>query len=288
VASLNGKLGDYAECPAHVFADARTSFNLPYARPPLDIEPKLKEFKALGGNRFALTYEWIVNDKLAENYNSFVHFTNETAADGFSHIVFQADHKLPKPTSEWQPGDRIVDGPHEITVPDGDFTRFDIVIGLWVPTHRARLKGPDADDRRILLGELRVTRDGQHATDVQLVDTSARAAAMQADRLDFTAGLNPAGTRLDFGKIATDGSVKVNRAKNRLVVFPYPREREFTVTLNLPALLPSVKGDWSKAKVQALAAATQADMGRVAAQIAGGKLTWKCGGKGVGRYVVTW
>ncbi|MBU0611501.1 MAG: hypothetical protein KKI08_26730, partial [Armatimonadetes bacterium] len=283
-----GKFADYADCPEYVFADARTSFNMPYRTGGVDIEPTLKEFKPLGGNRFALTYEWIVNGKLDQDVHCFVHFTNEKTTSENADIVFQGDHAPPKPTSQWQPGERIVDGPHAVTVPDGPLTQFDIVIGLYSKSGRVSLKGPSVGDQRILLGTLEVTREGEKATGVKLADISERVRELTQTALDFGERLNPAGTMLDFGKIATDGSVKVNLEKSRLVVFPYPRDQQFTVTLNLPDLLPGAKGDWSKAQVTALAAGTQADMGKVAAKLDRGKLTWQCGGKGVGRYMVTW
>lgn len=286
-----GKLADYAECPEYVFADARTTFDMPYRRASVDIEPRLKEFKPLGGNRpavrFAITYEWIVNDKLDQDYHVFVHFTNPKSASGNQDIVFQGDHAPPKPTTQWQPGERLIDGPHEVTVPDGDLTTFDIVIGLY-QGGRVSLKGPNAGDQRILVGTLEVTREGQKAVAVKLADSTQRIAELTKSTTDFGVRLNPAGTRIDFGKIVTDGSVKVNLGKDRLMVFPYPRERQFTVTLNLPALLPNVKSDWRNVQVRALAAGTQAEMGKVEAKVENGIVTWECGGKGVGRYVVTW
>ncbi|MCE5239479.1 DUF5696 domain-containing protein [bacterium] len=286
-ALYDGKLADYADCPEYVFADARTSFDMPYRRAAVDVEPRLKELKPLGGNRFAITYEWIVNAKLEDDYHCFVHFTNEKTTSGNADIAFQGDHAPPKPTSQWQPGERIVDGPYEVAVPDGPLTQFDINIGLY-KQHRVSLKGPNAGGQRILLGALDVTREGEKATSVRLADSAERMRQLTVTALDFTAHMNPPGTMVDFGKIATDGAVKVNREKTRLAVFPYPRERQFTVTLFLPALAPGAKSDWRNVQVRALAAGTQTDMGKVEAKLDRGRLTWQCGGKGVGRYVVTW
>ena len=47
----DGKLGDYAECPEFIFADARTHFDPVDGRKPKAIEPRLREFRHLGGNR---------------------------------------------------------------------------------------------------------------------------------------------------------------------------------------------------------------------------------------------
>ena len=85
-------------------------------RPRKDIEPRLASFKYLGGDRVRVTYEWIVNDTLDADYHCFVHGVNlgNGRPDG---IVFQQDHALPQPTSQWRAGTRIVDGPYEFSVP---------------------------------------------------------------------------------------------------------------------------------------------------------------------------
>ena len=64
----------------------------------------------------------------------------------------------------------------------------------------------------------------------------ARADYPREEVADFNVRLNPEGTWIKFGKLATDGSVKVNREAERLVLFPYPRDRQFRVQLDLKAL----------------------------------------------------
>ena len=112
----DGRVADYAECPEYVFADARTNLQATGLRPRKDIEPRLASFKHLGGDRVRVTYEWIVNDTLDEDYHCFVHGVNmgNGRPDG---IVFQQDHAVPQPTSQWRVGTRIVDGPYEFSVP---------------------------------------------------------------------------------------------------------------------------------------------------------------------------
>ena len=103
---------------------------------------------------------------------------------------------------------------------------------------------------------------------------------------DFGAHTNPPGTWLNFGKVATDGSLKVNREANRLVIFPYPRDKTFRASLDLKALAPAAKG--AKLQVRALAAGTQADLGPVDFKVEEGRLLLTFGKPGAGRYVVTW
>ena len=103
---------------------------------------------------------------------------------------------------------------------------------------------------------------------------------------DFTAHTNPPGTWLDFGKVATDGSLKINREANRLVIFPYPRDKSFRASLDLKALAPTAKR--TKVQVRALAAETQRDLGPIDFKMEGGQMLLTFATPGAGRYVVTW
>ena len=105
-------------------------------------------------------------------------------------------------------------------------------------------------------------------------------------RADFKAHMNPEGTWLDFGKIATDGSVKVNKEQNRLVVFSYPRDEAFGVELDVTAFASAPGSD--TVRVTALAAGTQEAMGPVSHERDGDRIRFQTGVKGAGRYVVEW
>jgi hypothetical protein len=281
-----GKLADYAECPEYLFADARTSFNMPYLQSAKSIEPKLADFAYLGDGKIRLTYQWVINDTLDDDYNCFVHFTNPAVDSSRGSIVFQQDHATPKPTSQWKPGETLTDGPYEITVPP-DHDSYDLVIGLHKGP-RVRLKGIDDGGSRILIARLVLKRENGKTTAITLGDLSADAAKQQASRADFTANLNPLGTWVDFGKVATDGSVKVNLRGDSLTVFPYPRDKAFKVALDPKRILPQVKIDLAKITVHALAAGTQVDLGVVPSQIDKGRVVFAVGTPGAGRYVVTW
>jgi hypothetical protein len=279
-----GKIGDYAECPEYLFADARTWFDLPYLRPKKDVEPRLRSFKYLGGNRLQVTYEWIVNDTFDGNYNCFVHAVNAHDTTG-QHIVFQGDHGLPKPTGQWGAGEVIVDGPHELRVSD-KFDSYDLVIGLF-KGDRVRLKGLDTGGHRILVGRVKVDRQAGQITNLSVEKvTAADQPKLASQQADFTAHTNPAGSWLDFGKLATDGAVKVNREQDRLVLFPYPREKKFRVSLGLKALAPAA--DLARVQVRALGAGTQQDLGPAEFKQADGRIELQTGTPGAGRYVVTW
>lgn len=278
----DGKLGDYAECPEFVFADARTHFDPADGRPRKAIELRIRAFRHLGGNRVSITYEWIVNDTLDQDFTCFVHAVNEREPAA-QHIVFQQDHALARPTHQWRKGDVIVDGPFEVSVSE-TFDEYDLVAGLYQPTGGIlRLQGKADRFGRIQIGTLQVQRQNGQVKAIILGPASRQPPGSGED---FTAHTNPPGTWLDFGKVATDGSLKINREPNRLVIFPYPRDKPFRASLDLKAIAPAARR--TKVQVRALAAATQHDLGAVDFKQEGGRLLLNFGTTGAGRYVVTW
>lgn len=281
-----GKFADFARCPEYLFADARTYFHMPYVAEN-DIQPRLRSFEYLGGDKIRLTYEWRVNETLDRDPISFVHFTNPSAG-GNQGIVFQNDHGFGKPVRDWKPGDVIVDGPHDVTVADEPWERYAIVAGLYDSKGRVALKGPVAGERAYLLGELRVTRRDGQIVNVELADFEEAVKRYAAVRADFSAHTNPPGTMVDFGVIATDGSVKINLAQDGLTVFPYPRDREFTVVIDPKKAVANGAIDLARITVRALAAGTAEDMGIVPHRIENGRVVFEAGQPGAGRFRVTW
>jgi hypothetical protein len=292
--SLRGeRIADYAVCPEYVFADARTHFDLPYLRARKDIEPRLREARYLGSNRVEVTYEWLVNDTLDADYQCFVHGINAGEFWG-DHIVFQGDHAVPRPTREWRPGQTIVDGPHLLRVSD-KYDSYDLVIGLH-RGGRVPLKGVQEAGHRILVAHLKLEkRNGQIANvaveklmpeNLRTSSVASRYADRAAEEADFAAHTNPTGTMIDFGLVTTDGALKINRERERLVIFPYPRGKSFRASLDLKGLTPAA--DPATARVRALAAGTLRDLGPVAAAVENSRLVLTLGTPDAGRYEVTW
>jgi hypothetical protein len=279
-----GKFADYAECPAYVFADARTFFHMPYRRTTKQVEPRLRAFEHLGGNRARVTYEWIVGEPLDGDYYCFVHAANPQAGTGPDHIVFQQDHGLPKPTSQWRKGEVIVDGPHELTISDR-FDTYDLTMGLF-RGDRLRLQGLRDAAGRIVVARLNLRREAGKIARVTADKPAAALVPRGAAEADFTVHLNAAGTWIDFGKVATDGSVKINTEPDRLVVFPYPRDRAFRAALDLKQLAPAAAA--GRIQVRALAAGDQRDLGPAKFSLEGARLLLTFGQANAGRYVVTW
>ncbi len=279
----DGKWADYAECPEYVFADARTYFPMPYRKSRKDIQPRLRECKYVGGNRVRVTYEWVVNETLDQDYHCFVHGVR-AESDNREGIDFQQDHSLPKATGQWRKGETIVDGPYELSVP-AEHDAYDLVMGLY-RGERVKLKGVQSGGDRILVARLKLKRQGGKITGITAEKVTAENQPKTDAEADFTAHLNPAGAWIDFDKVATDGSVKIERERERLVVFPYPREKRFRVSLDLKALAPSA--DPRHVQVVALAAGTQEPLGEADFAWENGRLALTVGTPGAGRYVVSW
>jgi len=286
-AFVNGKLGDYAECPEYLFVDSRTHLKYPYGGAAThDIQPSLSEFKYLGENRIQVTYKWVVNDTLDKDYTCFIHGLSDPDAQDSESLLFQGDHSFSTPTSQWRPGDVIIDGPHEIKV-NPTKTEYDLIAGLYKDS-RLPLKGCNLGNQRIFLAHLTLEKKDGKIINISANTSTNRPsiAKITARKADFSTHINPIGTSIDFGKVTTDGAVKINREANRLIIFPYPREREFTLTLDMKALAPTARLD--KLNIHGLAIKTQRDLGMVNYTKDGHHITLKLGAKDVGRYVISW
>ena len=231
----------------------------------------------------ACAIEWIVNDTLDDDFHCFVHGVNQGNGrpDG---IVFQQDHDLPQPTSRWRTGTRISDGPYEFSVP-ATFDRYDLVIGLH-KGRRVPLKGGDSSDDRVHIAQLKLERSGGKITAITAAPPPRPVKTASDDRADFSAHLNRPGTWVDFGPVATDGAVKINRAKDRLVLFPYPRNKAFHVSLDLKALAPAA--DPLRVAVRVLAAGDGRDLGPAEFRWEKQRLVIAMGHAGAGRFVIEW
>lgn len=280
----DGRVADYADCPEYVFADARTFFHTPYRTTPRQIEPRLRDFQYLGDNRVRVTYEWVVGETLEDDYHCFVHGVNPAVGSNPDRIAFQQDHGLPKPTSQWQAGETIVDGPYELAL-EGEQDDYDLTIGLY-RNGRLRLTGlRDASDR-VVIARLHLRRDGGKVVEVTAAKPTEPFLPVSVPQADFTAHLNPAGTWIDFGPLATDGALKIERAPDGLTILPYPRDRAFRAVLDLGQLAPAARAD--RIAVRILSAGDQRDLGAADFQLDGGRLELRFGQPGAGRYRVTW
>lgn len=218
-------VADYAETPASLFADARTTVAGP--APPLRVTPSVSGFTQTGPRRFEITFRWDVREAIPAGYTSFVHVTRADAALAEG-IAFQFADGLPRPDA-WPVGKALVGTPVPVPLPadlkDGD---YGIKVGLYAPQggERLHLTGKDDGDRRIALGILTVSDSGR--TLAWRPDLGG--AALSVDRADHT---NPLHKMVHFGKIATDGSLALERrGPGDWRLTPFPRTQPFTIVLD--------------------------------------------------------
>jgi hypothetical protein len=172
----------------------------------------------------------------------------------------------------------VVDGPHVVEFPAA-YNDYEIVIGLYSRKGRLHMKGTNREGLRYLIGVVDIAGDQG-----KLGDLAAAQAKYETKvaRADFRRNLNQPGTWVDFGTLATDGSLKVNRGQDQLTAFPYPRNRRFTVELD-----PKVLGLAGAAtKVQALKAGSDEVLADVPFERQGKRIRFTVGLEGAGRYLV--
>jgi len=265
---------DYAETPRSIFADARSYIVQPWR----DITPRVARFESLGGRRFGATYEWRVNEALGTDYQAFVHFADAGHKEG---IVFQQDHAPPVPTSRWQPGQVVTDGPYEIVVPEKAGDHFVWTTGLYSAARQVSLRGKRDATGRIVLGELKVAPDG-------LVTFSPTSDAdITRDAAEMARRMNPQRTMIDFGKVATGGAVFIRREGDALRVVPVPREMPIDVALPIGLARNGVLGlRWDRVEVVAQGVQGR-ELKRWTAPVAHGVVSLRLDVPGARSYVLT-
>jgi hypothetical protein len=217
-----GVVTDFADTGNTVFVNARSAmdWNLSAYR---QVRPGVSAFQQTGTRAFRVTYRWDIQARLAKDYRCFVHFCTNGV------IRAQQDHVLAVPTSQWQPGQVVNDGPWNAALtalPDGE---YDWRIGLFDPGDGTRvpLQGVDDGTARIRLGTLRLTSSGSVLTFIAETNTpSSDPAAWYARHL------NPTNSVVDFGDLRTDGSAWLRRDGNAWALKTWPRERNFTLELS--------------------------------------------------------
>jgi hypothetical protein len=70
------------------------------------------------------------------------------------------------------------------------------------------------------------------------------------------------------------------------VLFPYPRDKAFRVSVDVKTLVPSA--NTAAIHVRALAAGDCHDLGPAEFHMEGDRLTFTVGKSGAGRYAITW
>ena len=216
-----GVVSDFVDAGASLFLNARpaSDWNLSNYR---RVHPSVASFQQTGTRAFRVTYRWDVQDLLARNYTAFVHFCTNGV------IRAQQDHSVSPPTSQWQIGQAVSDGPWNVTLssslPDGN---YDWLIGLYDQAgdgSRVHLQGLDDGTSRIRLGVLRLTNAG-----TGLAFTAETNAPTFDPAAWYGQHLNNSNRVVDFGVARTDGSAWLRREGNLWRLKTWPRERNFTL-----------------------------------------------------------
>lgn len=121
----------------------------------LPLRPAVADFTPLGPRRFRIAYRWISDGEVRGEARIFVHFT-----DSGNRILFQNDHAPKPPLAQW--GREILQGPFELSVPEGVTGVLDVRMGLFSPEsgQRFALAGRDNGERSYLVGRLRIESEG--------------------------------------------------------------------------------------------------------------------------------
>lgn len=270
-------VADYREADGILYADAR-GFEPELRAGSVDVEPGVKAFDAIGPRQFRITYQWKVGHAEDKEWRCFVHFVNPKM-HGPDHIAFQNDHALPKSTAKWKPGEAIVDGPHEVTIPDAiaDGT-YEIAIGLFGEMGRAILPFKNDGRGRYLIGAVTL-RDGT----VSFAKKSPERLSDAAQDL-YVAHRNIDRAMVDFGKVVTNGCVAIKPAFKSWWVTIYPKEKPFTIRLRMDRLQPDAPpGEW---KVQSLNN-NKRSYGPLPITVEGNAIEWETGQDRVIYYCVS-
>jgi len=226
-ALLDGQIADYAEVDGVLYADARSHVWQPAPRQP-PIRAEATGFADLGQGRFRIAVRWLPERTPERDVGTFWHFV----AGG---IAFQSDHPLAGRTSQWRPGEAVVDGPHEVAIPaTATADAFTLAAGLYDRQGRLPLVG--ADDA-LTLGRIRVTRQGGEVTGLRF-EPADGGEGTQGDPARYRSEANLSRRVLRFPALATDGAVVMRRQAGGVELVPVPTTE--TVTVGLPGRYASV------------------------------------------------
>jgi hypothetical protein len=184
----------------------------------------------LGNREAELTLLWEAKKPLPKDMYIFVHFVDKPGE-----IMFQADHKPPIPTTQWE---GTVKSSARFSIPDkfkaGE--EFEIRVGLYDTKsgERASLEGYDDGTGRIRLGKIKLEGSGNEITSISWVP-------LEEKEDPILARLNPQGKMIDFQGIRTNGAFRLTREGDALLLVPLPDSPQFNVRINWNALPWRVK-----------------------------------------------
>lgn len=217
-AKKGGIIVDYAEDEEGIFCDARSETYLPNLK---RIFPSISLFKDLGKGKFQISYRWKVEEPPDGDFVAFVHFLTPKG----DKIAFQQDHPLPISTCKWKKGMIIEDGPYTIQAPLDAEGIYSIYLGLYNKEKRVVLgNGRES----FLVGRLEIEREKGEEVKLRFHPQIGEDLIAK-----YLARLNRERKRIDFGKVITDGCLRIEKREGKLRLIPIPIGRECFVGLRL-------------------------------------------------------
>lgn len=231
----DGVVVDFVRTPDSLFANARPGTDWQIDQQALFARPAVESFQQTGPRRFQVTYAWDVQQDAGQQQPAECVVTWHepmTWANRPWHQHWLERH-APAAPDAWRGGQQIVDGPHELTLPetlaDGEY--------LWELTLREAggrqlpLDGYCDGQQQVRLGYL-VVHDGGTAL-------SFRAPADVPPRSAWqTQHINLQEQEIDFGPVRTAGSVSLRRAGDQWHLRTVPRDRPFPLWFDAREIAP--------------------------------------------------
>jgi hypothetical protein len=221
---IGGAVAEQSRSPGRAYFNSRV-FN-PAA--PLAIVPRAERVEHLGGRQFRLTVQWEAQQATAKDRAVFYAFSRTTPGRR-ALTEFTGGGAPARPTSQWQ-GTVATGDEWTVTVPaEYPLGEYEILVGLYDPKNRGnreRLRGDEDPRRRYRIGKLVVEggKDGG-VTGVRLEPPAQ--AYVPAARGRAT------GAAVDFGPLQTTGAVRLEMARDHLIVTPLPDGDDFELRLRL-------------------------------------------------------
>ena len=226
-ALVDGQIADYAEVAGTIYADARSQIWQPEER-LAPIRAEAADFADLGQGRFRLGVRWLPGRTPERDVGTFWHFID-------TGIVFQSDHPLGVRTTQWRPGEAVLDGPLELALPAATLAEsLRVEVGLYDRQGRLALAG---GQDTLAVGRLRIGRRDGKVTALTF-EPADRSSSGTADPARYLTDANLDKRVLRFPTLATDGAVVMRRTPAGVELVPVPLSA--TVKVGLPGRFTAV------------------------------------------------
>jgi len=219
----------FAKTSTSVYANARTAMVFNTESMKTFAAPRSSDVKQIGPRQFQVRFSFDVTQKVPDGYLVFVHLVSKDLKDN-SGIVAQFPVGIDTAPPTWPVGSQIQGSIVPVTLPeDLKDGVYEIRVGMWSPTGGGRLllNGRDDGQSRYRVARLTVSNGGQTIISTPIPPRPPSEYA-------------PNSHTVDFGSVSTNGCVEMTkRAAGKWTLIPLPRDHEFHVSLDGPAIDPA-------------------------------------------------